>query len=1043
MIEQASIVAYGREASEALAAAIARAKADAPLAPVTVIVPSNFAGLTARRLLGAGVVGPGGLANVSFLTPFRLAELLAADQLLATRPLTNPVLGAAVRKALADDPGPFARVAEHEATEAALSSLYAELSNVSASALERMGAHGGSSAAAAVRMFRTIAGHLGGFHGEAEVARAAAARPDLADALGSFGPVIWYLPAPTTAPMADFVGAVLAGGNAEAAIIIGITGDAAADQAVRDTCRRAGVTVAEGAATPTPGSGPTPPTADRLVSVTDADEEVRSVVRDILHLAESGVALDRIGVFFPAPDPYLAILEQQLAAAEMPANGPSQRTLAHCAAGRTLLGALDLPAQRWRRDRVMQVVSGAPVRQGDGAARPGAWEALSRQAGVVADLPDWHAKLARLRLAVTQRRDACDPELDAPQARRLDRELADIDQLEQFVIDLAAAVGAVDTATTWDERCAAARSLLHQLLGPGHRHRRWPEHEQADFDRVEDALARLAALGELEPAPSSAVFIRALIAELAASAGRAGRFGHGVTYGPLGAAAGHDLDAVFVVGCVEGLCPSPRREDALLPDAARTLSAGELTPRSARLADQHRAFLAALAAAPPGRRTLTAPRGDLRGGRQPLPSRWLLDSATALSGAPVYATEFADLPASVVHVVPSFATGLLHAPTPASIDERDVAALHAVRTGGGDPTTHAVAALVARGLTAQRARRSPAFTEWDGNLSGQPIPSTADVPMSASRLQAWATCGFQYFLESVLRLRERDDPERVVDLDPRDRGSAVHLVLERFILEAIDQGAPDPDQPWSPAQRRRLDEIARQVFAEVEAEGRTGRAVHWTLVQADLLQIIHELLDADDEFRSTKRATPISVELPFGLKGREPVTFTLDDGRTLAFRGLADRVDRAEDGRLLVSDYKTGRGSGYKDVHEGDPVKGGTMLQLGLYAEAALQQLGGDEAEAHYWMVDTASRYMRHGYAWTPERRRRFLEVVTAIADGVEAGVFPAVPGEWDTWRNTHETCTYCDFDKVCPRGRGEQATIKLAAPELRRRDALAWEVQP
>ena len=93
-------VAYGRPASDALARAVEGAKTAGPLAPVTVIVPSNFAGLTARRLLGSGELGLRGIANVAFLTPFRLAELLSADQLLGTLPLTSPVLGAAIRAVL-------------------------------------------------------------------------------------------------------------------------------------------------------------------------------------------------------------------------------------------------------------------------------------------------------------------------------------------------------------------------------------------------------------------------------------------------------------------------------------------------------------------------------------------------------------------------------------------------------------------------------------------------------------------------------------------------------------------------------------------------------------------------------------------------------------------------------------------------------------------------------------------------------------------------------------------------------------------------------
>ena len=39
VIESVKAVAYGRAASEALAAAVASAKADGPLVPVTVVVP--------------------------------------------------------------------------------------------------------------------------------------------------------------------------------------------------------------------------------------------------------------------------------------------------------------------------------------------------------------------------------------------------------------------------------------------------------------------------------------------------------------------------------------------------------------------------------------------------------------------------------------------------------------------------------------------------------------------------------------------------------------------------------------------------------------------------------------------------------------------------------------------------------------------------------------------------------------------------------------------------------------------------------------------
>ncbi|MEO7429486.1 MAG: hypothetical protein ABIY48_08905, partial [Acidimicrobiales bacterium] len=98
---------YGPEAAVALRDSVALAKAGEPLAPVTVVVPSNHVGVASRRLLASGSLGPVagagiGLAAVTFLTTYRLAELLGASPLAATgrRPVSTPVLAAAMRAEL-------------------------------------------------------------------------------------------------------------------------------------------------------------------------------------------------------------------------------------------------------------------------------------------------------------------------------------------------------------------------------------------------------------------------------------------------------------------------------------------------------------------------------------------------------------------------------------------------------------------------------------------------------------------------------------------------------------------------------------------------------------------------------------------------------------------------------------------------------------------------------------------------------------------------------------------------------------------------------
>ena len=76
------------------------------MAPVTIVVPTNVAGIVARRHLAAGVGdGRPGVAALDVTTLDRLAERLAAPSLAPRRPVTPPVLAAAWRSALATGAG--------------------------------------------------------------------------------------------------------------------------------------------------------------------------------------------------------------------------------------------------------------------------------------------------------------------------------------------------------------------------------------------------------------------------------------------------------------------------------------------------------------------------------------------------------------------------------------------------------------------------------------------------------------------------------------------------------------------------------------------------------------------------------------------------------------------------------------------------------------------------------------------------------------------------------------------------------------------------
>jgi hypothetical protein len=123
----------------------------------------------------------------------------------------------------------------------------------------------------------------------------------------------------------------------------------------------------------------------------------------------------------------------------------------------------------------------------------------------------------------------------------------------------------------------------------------------------------------------------------------------------------------------------------------------------------------------------------------------------------------------------------------------------------------------------------------------------------------------------------------------------------------------------------------------------------------------------------------------------------------------------------VVYDYKTG-GRGRYDALEDDPVDGGRLLQLPVYALAARAQEGTDDAVAAYWFTRETPEH-----ALVPvsldRAEDRFVEVVTTIVDGMAGGCFPADPGErawdWRAQRETWESCQWCEFDRLCPVDRG------------------------
>lgn len=356
------------------------------------------------------------------------------------------------------------------------------------------------------------------------------------------------------------------------------------------------------------------------------------------------------------------------------------------------------------------------------------------------------------------------------------------------------------------------------------------------------------------------------------------------------------------------------------------------------------------------------------------------------------------------------------------------------RTGVG---THS-SSTNSRGLTAHAGRASSEFTEWDGNLAALGDGATHRRGLvSATGLQTWATCPYRYFLSSVLGIRERDDPEQVLSLDPAERGTLVHKILEQFVGAAITrpEGPPNPDHAWSDADHAAIDDLAESAFAEVEQRGAAGRPLQWRRTKSEIRADLHDFLRADDAYRATHRATPVAVEMRFGMDDAPPVRFDLPNSGRIGLRGVVDRVDRTDDGGLVVIDYKTGRDN-YKGLGV-DPVLAGTALQLPLYVQAAIDRYGDRRVTSVFWMISAREEFRQQGYDWNDQRHDRFLSVTDVIVEGIDAGVFPARPGEYNAFFGSHDNCGFCDFDRLCARDRDDHERAIADARELAILDLL------
>ena len=302
--------------------------------------------------------------------------------------------------------------------------------------------------------------------------------------------------------------------------------------------------------------------------------------------------------------------------------------------------------------------------------------------------------------------------------------------------------------------------------------------------------------------------------------------------------------------------------------------------------------------------------------------------------------------------------------------------------------------IVRSAVAVEQLRRSSRNAgEYEGRLTEGLVPwlTDAEATWSASRIESYQTCAFQFFGHYALGLREIEEEQE--EADPATRGTVVHEILQDAVATLVKQGRP------------LLPETLPEVLACLGANGRDkwnsaprekgfGRAALWRLAGEETLEKVERLLRREAEWNARSGVTRT-------LGAEQEIKAPLPLDPPLLVTARIDRLDQGED-RVVIVDYKSGKPFSRSDLEEG------RRVQLQLYGYAGRHRTGAGRVIARYAWLDPQAREWEIDSSLADDALLldHVAEIAREVRDSVEAGDFrvnPKVPCP-----------TYCSFRHVC-----------------------------
>lgn len=681
-------------------------------------------------------------------------------------------------------------------------------------------------------------------------------------------------------------------------------------------------------------------------------------------IQRSGIPFDRIAILLRHPDRYQPLVEDALRRAGIP-GWFSHGTVRPDPAGRAFLSLLHCALDHYSASRFAEYISlGQMPREEDEQIAPYAWEQLIVDAAVVGGADRWDRRLAGLA-----------NELRANEASEF--RIQQLEKLRAFAVPMIERLATLPHGRTWGDWLSALHDLAQASL--------------RSSDGVLEILNELEPMSEIGPVSLEEVY--SVFSERLGTLRREPsprRFGQVFT-GTIEEARGRHFELVFLPGLAEGLFPRRAQEDPLLLDEARVPLG--LPTQDTRFNRER--LLLRIAAAAGDRLVVSYPRMDTAQSRPRVPSFYAFEVMRAAVGSLPDLREFEESARSGASV-------RLGWPAPSdpslAIDdaEYDLAVLAGPVGKGTGRYMLETSSTLGRAMRSRGRRWRQKWYDEDGIVAPLDVLKAHRLSAraySATSLQRFATCPYQFFLHSIYRLEPREESVAIEQLDPLTRGTLFHEVQRRF-FEKLSPWTQRPIAELLDTLDRTLDEIAAQYKENLApAIDRVWES---------------EIEEMRTDLRGWLRETSRSPEWV-------PLLFEHEFEQEIFGAKLRGKIDLAEEhaarGVLRVTDHKTGKPPKERAAFVG----GGRVLQPLIYAAALAAETGKTVEKGRLFYATQRGGYFETEIPVTEIAKNRATEALKIIDDSIERGFLAAAP--------IKDACKICDYRAVC----GPYEEIRIA----------------